>query len=256
MSLAVKTFSHASDQYVASRPLYPPELFEWLASRCARRDVAWDCATGNGQAAIGLAPYVGRVYATDISSEQIDHGIARDNVEYSVQPAEATSLASQSVDLVTVAQALHWFDYSTFWPEVVRVARDGALFAAWGYDWLYITTELDRDLVEPFREIVAPFWALNNHILWNGYRDEDIAFPFERIETPVFSLNMTWTLGQTIAYMKTWSAYKRSRADAAAVEAMDALLDRVVASTAPDEVLTLRMTLKMVAGYVKEIVMR
>jgi len=248
LTIARNTFAERSDEYAKARPQYPPALFEWIAAHCARRDEAWDCATGNGQAAVGLAPYFGTVQATDISREQIAHGLSRPNVIYSVRSAEDTGFPSHVFDVVTVAQALHWFDYDKFWPEVSRVARDGALFCAWGYDWPYTMPELQKHLVEPFRSIVAPFWAPNNRLLWEGYRPEAIGFPYERLEMPAFAIEMRWTLLQLIDYMTTWSAYKNSRTDAGAVKAMDDLMVRVHTMLTADTQIPIHMPLKTIAG--------
>jgi ubiquinone/menaquinone biosynthesis C-methylase UbiE len=226
-------------------------LYEWLASQCVRHDAAWDCASGNGQAAVGLSRHFRRVLATDISAEQIAHGIPRKSIQYTVQSAEQTTFESNSFDLITVAQALHWFDYARFWPEVIRVARPGALFCAWGYDWF--TTDapgVDGAVVTPFRQIIAPFWAANNSLLWNGYRKEDVSFPFEPIECPSLSLVMEWRFEQLLEYMMTWSAFKLSRANSEAADAMDELLKSAGSIVTPETKVVVRMPLKMVAGRV------
>lgn len=127
-----KTFSVASAAYASGRPLYPTELFTWIASNCESHRKAWDCATGNGQAALGLAPHFECVEATDISAEQIEHCFPAPNISYSVQPAEQTMFPTSNFDLVAVAQALHWFDFERFWPEVWRTAKPNAFFCAWG----------------------------------------------------------------------------------------------------------------------------
>ncbi|HWX16946.1 MAG TPA: class I SAM-dependent methyltransferase [Chthoniobacterales bacterium] len=252
MNAARNTFAEKSEGYSGARPHYPRALFEWVVKRCVRRENAWDCATGNGQAAVGLSRHFNRVYATDISEEQISYATSRDNIKYSVQAAEQTGFPDQSMDLVVVAQALHWFDYTKFWPEVARVARQHALFCAWGYDWLSSTPDVDEMLVKPFREIIAPFWAANNKVLWNGYVDAEIAFPFQRVETPHVSLDMHWRLDQLLAYMMTWSAFKHSRSNEGAASAMDKLIARASRLVSPGQRLPVRMPLKMVAGRIKD----
>jgi len=217
MNQPKETFREEPEHYALSRPRYPEELFAWLAAHSTRREVVWDCATGNGQAAIGLSHWFKHIYATDMSEEQITHSISAPNVTYSQQVAEHSKLPDQSVDLVTVAQALHWFDFTLFWSEVRRVARPGSLFAAWGYDWLFVTPEIIR-------------------------------FPFRRIDGPRISIRMKWTLHQIIAYMKTWSAYKMSRADAATNDAIGRLL-AATSNLAPQEQLfDVNMPLKFVLG--------
>ena len=118
MSTFKDHFSAASGRYAAYRPDYPAALFEWLAGLCDRHDTAWDCATGSGQAALGLAPHFRRVVATDASAEQVRHAVAHPSIDYRVAQAEDSGLADHSVDLVTVAQAAHWFDLPRFYAEV------------------------------------------------------------------------------------------------------------------------------------------
>lgn len=250
MNQSQDTFRHKSEDYAVARPKYPRELFDWVASQCVSHEAVWDCATGNGQAAVDLSSRFRQVYATDVSPEQIENSFPGENIRYWVASAEASGLADNSVDLVAVAQALHWFDFPRFWEEVRRVSVAGGLFAAWGYDWLSVNPRVDVEVIRPFRAILEPFWAPNNRILWQGYKTEAIQFPFDRLSVPNFAIEMRWTLSQILAYMRTWSAYKRSRNDPGALAAMDALMERTHQSLADDEVLTVRMPLKVVAGRV------
>ncbi len=242
------TFADAPECYAAARPHYPQALFEWIATSCDSRGVAWDCATGSGQAALGLAPFFETVNATDISSEQVEHGFGGASVIYSVQPAEETSFSAGMFDLVTVAQALHWFDFTRFWAEVARVAKPGALFCAWGYSWFKTDPAVEAELVQPFLELVAPYWAANNRILWNGYRDRDIAFPFNRVSAPDFAIDTDWTIPQLTEYLKTWSAYKRARKDRGTAFQLDALLSRALSGLPTDTPFRFSTPLALVAG--------
>ncbi|HEX9953825.1 MAG TPA: class I SAM-dependent methyltransferase [Allosphingosinicella sp.] len=210
--LPSNTFAAASDAYALARPSYPQSLVKWIPAQSPGTEAVWDCATGNGQAAVGLANRFGRVEATDIAPEQVRHGKPHPNIHYSAQPAEATRFADDAFDVVTVAQALHWFDFPRFWPEVRRVARPGALFCAWGYAWFRYGGEVEAALIEPVKELVAPYWAANNRILWDGYPDEATGFPFERIAAPPFELTLDTTAEQIAAYVRTWSAFKRASA--------------------------------------------
>ncbi len=242
------TFSEESEAYARARPRYPREFYLWLARQCATRVSAWDCATGNGQAAHGLAAHFVRVHATDISTEQLSQAAQRSNIEYSAASAEAPPFRDASFDLIVVAQALHWFDFARFWPQVLRVARPGAFFCAWGYAWLRACPAVDRALIQPFREILEPYWAPENRLLWDGYRDADIAFPLERSATPKFSLESQWTREQLIEYMCTWSAYKRSRADPATAKSLDRAITAVREQVDAQQVMTVTMPLTVVAG--------
>lgn len=243
------TFDHESAEYAAARPHYPDALFAWLAETCTRTEAAWDCATGNGQAAIGLARHFRHVEATDSSAEQIAEAFPAENVRYSIQLAERTSFAESSFDLVAVAQALHWLDYELFWPEVRRVGRRGALFCAWGYAWFRGPEEVDQLLLEPVCDLVEPYWAKENRILWNGYAEEDVGFPFQRIAAPELSIEVTWPFEAIAAYVRTWSAFRRAVADNMASE-----LERVIGTAeqrlGAKTTFSLRVPITMLAGLI------
>jgi ubiquinone/menaquinone biosynthesis C-methylase UbiE len=128
-----KFFADKSELYARSRPTYPEPVFEFLAATCKNRILAWDCGCGNGQASVQLSKYFENVEAIDVSSEQIGQAAPHPQVKYSVSPAERTSFPNNSFDFICVAQALHWFDYKQFWPEVTRVLRPSGIFAAFGY---------------------------------------------------------------------------------------------------------------------------
>jgi SAM-dependent methyltransferase len=244
------TFAEESDSYASARPRYPSALFRWISEQCEHHRSAWDCATGNGQAAVSLANYFVQVDATDISAEQIARALPHPRVRYTVASAEASGLPGGECDLVAVAQALHWFRFEQFWMEVRRVAKPNAFFCAWGYDWPESTRAVDQGLVAPFRALVNPYWSSNNRILWDGYRTEEVGFPFERVSAPSFAIEVGWTLGRLVAYLMTWSAFKRSRDDARARTSVDNLLKRACSIIPADEVIPIRMPLKVLAGRV------
>ena len=251
MTEARDTFAKRSDVYAMARPRYPAALYDWIASQCERRDTAWDCATGNGQAAVDLAQRFGQVYASDISREQVEHGLAAANIVYSAEGAEETSYPDGLFDLVAVAQALHWFDYARFWPEVSRVAKPGALFCAWGYAWFSCDRAVEQELVLPFRALIEPFWAANNRLLWNGYRSDAISFPYERIESPSLSIDLEWSVAELATYMQTWSASKRAMEDPGVNAKLTQLLETVPARFEDFPRLSITMPIAMVAGRVR-----
>ena len=147
-------FSGHSGQYAQARPKYPDEVYAYLASIAPTRSLAWDCGTGNGQAALGLARYFDHVYATDASAEQIAHAYPHENVEYHAEPAERVSLDDGSVDLVTVAVAIHWFHFDEFYREVKRVLKPDGVIAAWTYSLTEISPEIDAMVHQYYAEIM------------------------------------------------------------------------------------------------------
>lgn len=201
-------FSTLAAGYARFRPRYPAELFEHLAGLAPRRDVAWDCATGSGQAAVALAEHFTRVWATDASAGQIAHAQPNPRVHYGVALAERSGLAGSSVDLVTVAQALHWFDLDAFYPEVRRVLRPGGILAAWCYGPVELPGSALQEVVDRFySETVGPYWPPERLLVEDGYRS--LAFPFEELEAPRFTMEARLTPDQLAGYLGTWSATRR-----------------------------------------------
>jgi SAM-dependent methyltransferase len=203
-------FSANAKNYAAYRPAYPAHLFTYLAAQTGHHDLAWDCATGSGQAARGLARYYAAVLASDASAEQIGHATKQAKVRYQVAAAEASGLASASVDLITVAQAAHWFDLPNFYAEARRVLRPGGILALWCYERLSVNPEIDA-VIEPFySEVLGPYWPPERHWVECGYRD--LPFPFREQPVPAFEMRARWTLEQLLGYAATWSAVKNHRA--------------------------------------------
>jgi SAM-dependent methyltransferase len=200
---------HASD-YAAYRPQYPEALYRFLSDNCQQHQLAWDCATGNGQAALSLAGYFEHVVATDASAEQIVAAAAHPKLSYFVAPAESSGIAAASVDLVTVAQALHWFDTEAFFAEVTRTVKPGGLLAAWSYEKSSVDADIDPILDAIFDE-VEDYWPPERDIVMNRYRD--IEFPWPEVEVPPISMIEDWTVEQMLGYCRTWSAAKRYHVD-------------------------------------------
>jgi len=198
--------AHAAD-YAKARPTYPPELFAWLARHCPTRDLAWDCGTGNGQAARALAGHFRRVHATDLSAAQVARATPHPRIDYRATPAEASGLAAGSCDLVAVAQALHWFCNDSFYAEVKRVLKPGGLFAAWTYTLLQGEPELNAMVRDFHANIVGPWWPPERRWVDLGYRT--MPFAFDDIATPEFEIRLEWTLAELLAYLRTWSATQR-----------------------------------------------
>jgi SAM-dependent methyltransferase len=198
-------FATVAREYATFRPGYPPELFEWLARACEFRRAVWDCGCGSGQASTALAEHFEMVHATDVASEQIAAARAHPRVSYRVAPAEKSGLPSASVDLVTVAQALHWFDADAFYAEARRVATSGAVLAVWTYPRPEIAdAQLDRVFVRFYSETVGPYWPAERRHVESHYRT--LAFPFEELPHPPFGLELRWSLEQVLGYVGSWSA--------------------------------------------------
>lgn len=202
-------FSGHAGAYSRHRPTYPPALFAWLAEVSPARDAAWDCGTGNGQAAVALAEHFSSVIATDPSAEQVSNAFAHPRVRYAVAPAEASGLDDASVDLVTVAQAVHWFDLPRFWAEVRRVLRPDGVVAVWSYDLMHVSPEIDALDRRLYEDVVGPYWPPERKMVEDLYRG--IPFPFAEMEVPALDMAMDWTLDQLTGYMGTWSAMQRYR---------------------------------------------
>jgi len=196
---------HASD-YSKYRPgAYPAALFKALAALAPDRETVWDCATGNGQAALGLAEHFARVEATDASDKQIAAATPHPKVHYSVAPAEASGLADHSVSLVTVAQALHWFDLPRFYAEVRRVAKPEAVLACTCYMRCSVSPDVDAATERLYNGILGDaYWPPERKHVENAYRDLD--FPFTRIDLPLFHMEVRWTLEAYVGYLRSWSA--------------------------------------------------
>lgn len=200
-------FSSQSSDYRTFRPVYPDALYNYLAGLAPARDLAWDCATGNGQAAVGLARHFTRIIATDASANQLAQAIAAPNIDYRQAAAERAPIADASVDLLCVAQALHWFDVDAFHREAGRVLKDAGVIAVWSYNLLSISPELDDIILRLYADTLGPYWPAERCRVENGYRD--LPFPFRRIEAPEFVLCAQWTLRELAGYLMTWSAVQR-----------------------------------------------
>jgi len=200
-------FSQQSSAYATFRPTYPDALYRFIFRHLKQKVCAWDCATGNGQVARYLARHFQSVYATDISQQQINHASQTPNIVYSVSPAEKTVFDDRKFDLITVAQALHWFDVSAFYQEVVRTGKPGGLIAAWGYALLTVNPVVDELLLQFYHLKAGPFWDSARRLVENHYRD--ISFPFPAIDCPEFYIRANWTLDQFSGYVTSWSATQK-----------------------------------------------
>ena len=199
-------FSAVASQYAAHRPDYPPALFAYLASIAPARRLAWDCGTGSGQAALGLARHFEHVVATDASARQLERARPHRRVEYREARAEESGLPDASADLVTAAQALHWFDRERFWAEATRVLVPRGVVAVWCYLLFRVDAAVDAVIRRFYADVVGPYWPPERGLVERGYAT--IAFPFEEVSSPAFHMAKRWTLPQVAGYLGTWSAVR------------------------------------------------
>ena len=197
-------FSEQAADYARYRPEYPKELFAYLSSLTRAHQRAWDCATGSGQAAIGLAEFFDRVIASDASEKQIARATKSHRVEYRVAPAEQSGLNAHTIDLIAVAQALHWFDLDAFFTEAGRVLKPAGVLAVWCYNLLEIASEIDAIINRFYSEILGPYWPPERKIVESGY--QIIAFPYAELQPPQLKMKAHWSLVHLIGYLRTWSA--------------------------------------------------
>ena len=200
-------FSDHSKVYASFRPTYPEELYQFIFQHVRGRSAAWDCATGNGQAARSLANYFDKVFATDISQQQIDQAVRAENIFYSISRAEQTPFREKQFDLITVGQALHWIDVNEFYSEVNRVAKSNGLLAVWGYNVLAVQPEIDELLSDYYYNIVGPYWDSARRLVEEEYNN--IPFPFQNIQAPKFAIRVNWSLEQFAGYLTSWSSTQK-----------------------------------------------
>ncbi len=252
----IDLFSHHAALYAMARPHYPPELFEYLAGLCGTRKLVWDVGTGNGQAAVGLAAHFERVIATDASAEQIRHAAPHLRVSYHVAAAEDPALIAAphdaerapaahaacgedlhdsdglippaGVDLVTIAQALHWLDHDAFYANVRRALRPGGVIAAWCYTLPRVDERVDAVLDAFYHGVIGPYWEPRRRYI--DERFETIPFPFTEMHPScdrlpltmrsmvkgegagsLFACRSEWNLAEYLAYIESWSAVQKYR---------------------------------------------
>jgi ubiquinone/menaquinone biosynthesis C-methylase UbiE len=203
--LSKDLFSKQAEVYAKYRPTYPAELLEYILSFTKNNESAWDCATGNGQAAVLLANYFKHVFATDISEKQLSHAIPVQNISYSTGTAEKSGFEENSFDLITVAQAYHWLRFEEFRTEVIRVARPGAVIAIWGYGLIQAKDEKLNNLIKHFYvDIVGKYWDPERGYIDKKYKT--VPFGFKEYPAKSFSIHVHWDLEDLTGYLNTWSS--------------------------------------------------
>ena len=200
-------FSGHAALYADTRPDYPDELFRTLAAMASGTNRAWDCATGNGQAALSLARYFDTVFATDASEQQIRQARKSERVHYHVASAESAAIAAGTIDLIVVAQALHWFDTALFVEEARRVLKSEGLLAAWCYTGVRISPDVDALVSSYYRDTVGPYWPPERRHVDSGYRT--LHLPLIEEQVAPFSIEKEWDFARFVQYLRSWSATQR-----------------------------------------------
>ncbi|SKB81632.1 Methyltransferase domain-containing protein [Salegentibacter holothuriorum] len=199
-------FSSHSSSYAKYRPTYPQALYHFLKEKLDKTEMAWDCGTGNGQVAGELAEFFKEVQATDISRQQLDNAIKKPNIHYSFQAAEKTTFTDNSFDLITVAQAIHWFDFKSFYKEVNRVLKPNGIISVLGYSLFKSNFETNKVIYKLYHDIIGTFWDEERRYLEEHY--QTIPFPFQEINSAVFEQEYTWSFEHLMGYLNTWSGVK------------------------------------------------
>ena len=204
-------FSAQAAIYAQARPTYPAAWFAALAQLTPGHDLAWDAGAGNGQASTGLAAHYAQVIATEPSAAQLAEAVAHPKVSYHQSAETAPMIAAGSVDLVTVAQAVHWFDRPKFYAEVKRVLRPGGVVALWAYELGIISPEIDAAVLRFYRGAINAYWPPERSHIETGYREFE--FPFAEMALPKAAMQLDWTLANLATYLRSWSAVVRFTKD-------------------------------------------
>lgn len=237
-------FSIQSAGYAQYRPTYPKELYDFLFSLVAVKETAWDCATGNGQVARELASHFNHVFGTDISENQLSHAVQKDNITYLLQSSDHSTFEDQTFDLITVAQAIHWFNFEGFYSEVKRTLKPGGIFAAFGYGVMKIDEKVDLIIHKLYRSILGSYWDEERKYIDEGYLT--IPFPFQELPVPELSIKTYWNFEQLTGYLNTWSAVQHFR-KANLSDPLDLIISELEAAWG-DEVKEVNFPILMRAG--------
>lgn len=202
-------FSGHSNDYALHRPTYPLELVKWLAEIAPAQKCAVDCGCGNGQLSVLLADVFNKVYAIDPSNTQIANAVSHPHISYYIVSAEQTDLPYTCADLIVAAQAAHWFNLDTYYDEMRRISKPGAVIALVSYNLLTIDQgEIDNLINHFYNDDLASFWPSERRFVEENYRS--LPFPFEQIKAPEFQMSASWDFNQITGYIQTWSAWQKA----------------------------------------------
>ncbi len=250
MKKIIDNFSIQSESYKKFRPEYPDELYEFILSNTKGRGECWDCGTGNGQVAKALSKYFEKVYATDISQNQIALAEKKSNIEYSIVRAEKTKFKTDQFDLITVAQAIHWFDFKKFYEEVRRVGKPNSKLFVWGYGLLRIDEKVDSLVDEFYQEKIGSYWNQERIHIDEAY--ETIGFDFEEIAPPnKLAIKSNWKVDQLIGYLNSWSGVQHYRKKNEGENPVDQLAEKLSTIWMPEEIKPVKIPIFMKVGLIK-----
>jgi SAM-dependent methyltransferase len=242
-------FSTQSKAYATFRPRLPAEVYDFIFQYVHDFDLAWDVGTGNGQTAVELAKRFKQVFASDISENQLMHAVQQPNIVYKKEPAEESSLSNASLDLITIAQAIHWFHFDNFYKEVKLVAKPNAIIAAFTYSLFEVTDHNINDLIQHFYwKETPPYWDAERKLVDDEYKT--IPFPFKEIEAPKFWMEYQWSVEQLVGYMNTWSAALHYQKKTGKSMIDEFLKNKIEAVAANDQLLTIRFPIHIRIGRV------
>jgi len=238
-------FSRQSADYRRFRPGYPAALLDFVASLAPARRLAVDCATGNGQAAGGLAARFDRVVAVDGSRDQLAHAEPHARVRYVAALAERLPLRDGCADLLVAAQAAHWFDFARFYAECRRVLVPGGAVALWTYEKFRAGDAVDAVVDEFYDGVIGPYWPPERRYVEQAYRT--LPFPLSELPAPALELATEWDLDRLMGYLATWSAVQRFR-DRRGIDPLPALRSRLEGCVQPGGTLRLRWPIHLRVG--------
>ena len=246
--MAKNLFSTQAASYAKYRPTYPKELFDHIIQFVKNKDAAWDCATGNGQAALVLAEHFKKVVATDISEKQLSFAKQHPGVEYRVSPAEKTGFEDNTFDLITVAQAYHWFQFNAFEKEVKRVGKKDGVIAIWGYSLMTANDAAVDKLVKRFySDITGPYWDAERKYVDDNYKT--VPFNFTPLPTRDFFINTQWSKNDLIGYFSSWSSVQHF-IEAKKYDPVDEIIDELDRVWANDDVKNISFPLFLLLGRI------
>jgi ubiquinone/menaquinone biosynthesis C-methylase UbiE len=205
--------------YSQARPSYPIELVEKIIEFMKEKnvdsfDLAVDVGCGNGQATHLFSPYFKNTFGYDVSENQIKEAKKTsmdDKISFYVSPSEKLPLKNDSVSLVTVAAAIHWFNLDKFYAECNRILRPNGVLAIFAYFLPTVTNTSKPDLlskkIEDFLKVLRPYFAKEIEIIEQRYKT--VKPPFNEIQRDIlFKNELKWKIEHLIKFLETLSGYQ------------------------------------------------